>query len=59
MGSFLGGILTGWFGVSADRFDNLAPLVLICTLSSLAPLPLLSLVPSKSPTEEQQARNEL
>lgn len=53
-GSFLGGILTGWFRVTSDDFDNLAPLVLLCTLSSLAPLPLLKLVPDTSPLEEQQ-----
>lgn len=53
-GSFLGGILTGWFGVTAEKFDHLAPLLAVCTLSSLAPLPLLRLVPETSPTEQQQ-----
>jgi len=30
---------------TADNFDNLAPLVVICTLSALLPLPLLRLLP--------------
>ena len=30
---------------AADNFDNLAPLVVICTLSALLPLPLLRLLP--------------
>lgn len=53
-GSFLGGILTSWFGVTAENFDNLAALVLLCTVLSLAPLPLLRLVPENSPREEQK-----
>lgn len=53
-GSFFGGIMTGWFGVTAEKFDNLAPLVALCTISSLAPLPLLKLVPETSPVEEQK-----
>ena len=51
-GGFLGGVLTGWFGVTAESFDNLAPLVLVCTLSSLAPLPLLRLVPDTNPADD-------
>ncbi len=54
LGSFLGGVLTGWFGVTADNFDNLALLVLVCTVLSLAPLPLLRLVPEGNPSREQQ-----
>ena len=57
-GSFLGGILTSWFGVTSENFDNLAILVVVCTLSSLAPLPLLRLVPDTSPREEQTSRKE-
>jgi len=45
LGSALGSVLTGMFGVTADDYSNLAPLVLVCTLMTLAPLPLLRLVP--------------
>ncbi|KAH6808893.1 Major facilitator superfamily protein [Perilla frutescens var. frutescens] len=48
-GSVLGGLmgagLTRLFGVTKDRFDNLTPLIILCNLSSLLPLPLLSLLP--------------
>jgi len=54
LGSFLGGVLTGWFGVTAENFDNLAMLVLFCTIFSLAPLLLLHLVPESTPSREQQ-----
>ena len=33
-------------GVTSDDFTNLAPLVTICCLSSLAPMPFLSLLPA-------------
>ena len=56
-GSFLGGTLTSWFGVTSDKFDNLAALVVVCTLSSLAPLPLLRMVPEGSPREAQTHRD--
>ncbi|XP_057546377.1 folate-biopterin transporter 1, chloroplastic [Amaranthus tricolor] len=49
-GSVLGGLigagLTQVFGVTKDRFDNLAALIILCNLSSLFPLPLLGLLPS-------------
>ena len=45
VGSALGSGLTAWLGVTADNFDNLAPLVAICTLSALLPLPLLRMLP--------------
>ena len=45
VGSALGSVLTGWFGVTSTEFDGLAPLVVFCTLSTLAPLPLLRLLP--------------
>ncbi|KAI7846290.1 hypothetical protein COHA_000218 [Chlorella ohadii] len=45
VGSALGSALTAWLGVTSDNFDNLAPLVVICTLSALLPLPLLRLLP--------------
>ncbi|KAG2727593.1 hypothetical protein I3760_01G164200 [Carya illinoinensis] len=48
-GSVLGGLigagLTQLFGVTKDRFDNLAALIILCNLSSLLPLPLLGLLP--------------
>ena len=52
VGSSGGALLTKMFGVTSDNFDRLAPLVLLCTLSSLAPLPLLGLVPDTKPGEE-------
>ncbi|GMH18831.1 hypothetical protein Nepgr_020672 [Nepenthes gracilis] len=48
-GSVLGGLmgagLTQLFGITKDRFDNLAALIILCNLSSLLPLPLLGLLP--------------
>ena len=51
LGSALGSGLTGLFGVTADNFDNLAPLVATCTLLTLAPLPALRLLPSSFPSD--------
>ncbi|PNY13387.1 folate/biopterin transporter chloroplastic-like [Trifolium pratense] len=52
-GSVLGGLigagLTQVFGVTKDRFDNLAALIILCNLSSLLPLPLLGLLPGDNP----------
>lgn len=52
-GSVLGGLigagLTQVFGVTKDRFDNLAFLIILCNLSSLLPLPLLGLLPGDEP----------
>ena len=56
-GNTLGAILTGLFGVTATNFDSLAPLVTLCTLSSLAPLPLLRLVPNSNPQDEYRDRD--
>lgn len=48
-GSVLGGLigagLTEVFGITKDRFDNLAVLIFLCNISSLLPLPLLGLLP--------------
>ena len=44
-GSFLGSLLTRAMGVTSTEFRALAPLLLICNLSSLVPLTLLHLVP--------------
>lgn len=57
-GSFLGSLLTKALGVDGEDFTNLAPLVLICTLSSLAPLGLLRLVPNTSPRDDVDAAEE-
>ena len=57
-GAAIGSVLTGWFGVTADNFDNLAVLVLLCTLSSLAPLPLLRLVPDTTSLDEHGGAGE-
>ncbi|XP_054807543.1 folate-biopterin transporter 1, chloroplastic [Prosopis cineraria] len=52
-GSVLGGLigagLTQIFGITKDRFDNLATLIILCNLSSLLPLPLLGLLPGGDP----------
>ena len=44
-GSFLGSLLTRAVGVTSTDFRALAPLLLVCNLSSLVPLVLLHLVP--------------
>lgn len=54
-GSVLGGLfgagLTQVLGITKDRFDNLALLIIICNLSSLLPLPLLHLLPDDNPND--------
>ncbi len=57
VGSSGGALLTKLFGVTSDNFDRLAPLVLLCTLSSLLPLPLLGLVPDTKPQEQLKLTN--
>ncbi|KAI3827871.1 hypothetical protein L1987_01959 [Smallanthus sonchifolius] len=56
-GSVLGGLfgagLTQVLGITKDRFDNLALLIIICNLSSLLPLPLLHLLPQDSPNDDR------
>ena len=54
-GSALGAVLTKSFGVTSEDFTNLAPLVTVCTLSSLLPLPLLKMLPVGSPSEQMQS----
>ena len=44
-GAFFGSMLTRAFGITSTNFEALAPLLLICNLSSLAPLVLLQLLP--------------
>ncbi|XP_039131102.1 folate-biopterin transporter 1, chloroplastic [Dioscorea cayenensis subsp. rotundata] len=48
-GGLLGAGLTQLLGVTKDTFNNLAPLLIICNLSSLLPLPLLGLLPEDIP----------
>ena len=45
VGGLIGAGLTQIFGVTRDKFDNLATLIILCNLSSLLPLPLLGLLP--------------
>ena len=45
VGGLIGAELTQLFGITKDRFDNLASLIILCNLSSLLPLPLLGLLP--------------
>lgn len=54
LGSALGSALTKSFGVTSDNFDNLAPLVALCTVSMLAPLPLLRLLPKDVDSEKNE-----
>lgn len=54
LGSALGAGLTGIFGVTSDNFDNLAPLIALCTLLTLAPLPFLRLLPESINKEEDE-----
>lgn len=45
VGSALGSGLTAALGVTSEDFTHLAPLVVICTLATLLPLPMLRLLP--------------
>ena len=44
VGQELGAALTAAFGVTATDFDNLAPLLLVCSLTSLLPLPFIGVL---------------
>lgn len=55
MGSALGSLLTRQFGVTATEFDNLAPLVAVCTVSALAPLLVLRMLPETVDIEKKEA----
>ncbi|XP_047330381.1 folate-biopterin transporter 1, chloroplastic [Impatiens glandulifera] len=52
LGGLLGAGLTEFFGVTRERFDNLATLIVLCNLSSLLPLPLLGLLPRDNPPQD-------
>jgi BT1 family len=57
-GSFVGSLMTKAFGVSSTNFDNLAPLVTVCALGSLLPLPLLRLVPDLRDDEDAASEDD-
>lgn len=59
LGGLLGAGLTQMFGVTKDRFDNLALLIIVCNLSSLLPLPLLRLLPQDVPDSEENTGIEM
>lgn len=56
MGSALGSLLTKLFGVTSTDFGNLAPLVAVCTLTTLAPLPLLRMLPDTLDAEKERKK---
>lgn len=58
IGGLIGAGLTQIFGITKDRFDNLALLIILCNLSSLLPLPLLGLLPrDDSDTNSKETNN--
>lgn len=58
-GGLIGAGLTQVFGVTKDRFDNLATLIILCNLSSLLPLPLLGLLPSDDSETKTEDDNDI
>ena len=50
-GAFFGSMLTRAFGVTSTNFEALALLLLVCNVSSLAPLALLQLLPDSSTSD--------
>ncbi|KAH0665906.1 hypothetical protein KY285_027112 [Solanum tuberosum] len=59
LGGLLGAGLTHIFGVTKDKFDNLALLIIICNLSTLLPLPLLGLLPRDEPDSDENTDIEM
>lgn len=59
LGGLLGAGLTQLFGVTKDRFDNLALLIILCNLSSLLPLPLLGLLPRDNSDANPMESNDI
>lgn len=53
LGGLFGAALTQVMGITKDRFDNLALLIIVCNLSSLLPLPLLHLLPGDNPNDNK------
>lgn len=58
-GGLIGAGLTQVFGVTKDRFDHLAALIILCNLSSLLPLPLLSLLPTDDSDEKTNEEGDI
>ncbi|KAM6566255.1 hypothetical protein CsatA_025383 [Cannabis sativa] len=62
-GSVLGGLigagLTQLFGVTKDKFDNLAFLIILCNLTSLLPLPFLGLLPDDNPDSDSDESTDI
>ncbi|KHN15760.1 hypothetical protein glysoja_012552 [Glycine soja] len=59
VGGLLGAGLTQLFGITKDRFDNLAALIILCNLSSLLPLPLLGLLPGDNPDMNEEDNSDI
>ncbi|XP_073054401.1 folate-biopterin transporter 1, chloroplastic isoform X1 [Primulina eburnea] len=59
VGGLMGAGLTQLFGVTKDSFDNLAPLIILCNLSSLLPLPLLGLLPQDAPDADAKENSDI
>ena len=59
LGGLLGAGLTQYLGVTKDRFDNLALLLILCNLSSLLPLPLLGLLPRDNSDANSKVSNDI
>ncbi|XAR54690.1 hypothetical protein NMG60_11029940 [Bertholletia excelsa] len=59
VGGLLGAGLTHLFGVTKERFDNLAFLIILCNLSSLLPLPLLRLLPEDDSTPNSKGSGDI
>jgi folate/biopterin transporter len=50
-----GALLMNWFGITASNFANLPLLIVITSVSTLLPLPLLGWIPSDINSEQSQA----
>ncbi|PHT34844.1 Folate-biopterin transporter 1, chloroplastic [Capsicum baccatum] len=59
LGGLIGVGLTKVFGVTKDKFDNLAFLIVLCNLSSLLSLPLLGLLPGNEPNTKESIDSEM
>ncbi|RDY11813.1 Folate-biopterin transporter 1, chloroplastic, partial [Mucuna pruriens] len=59
VGGLLGAGLTQVFGITKDRFDNLAALIILCNFTSLLPLPLLGLLPGDNPDLNPKDNSEI
>lgn len=59
VGGLMGAGLTQLFGVTRDSFENLAPLIILCNLSSLLPLPLLGLLPHYAPDADAKENSDI